>query len=140
MPKRLLYDDAAELSRFLLCESCLCQVGANQPKVLWWNGQVEGVVPTGAPVLIEFLHRLPQLLIRLGVVEGAPYEADALCQGLPRAFVEIGTGMFFDSLPNKILERLNIPVPTSKPGKSEGGVQHAPVSKVVDGGDELLSG
>lgn len=81
--------------------------------------QVERVVAQRAALGVEVVDGALELAERLGVVERALHEADALFELTPDVLVERGAGVFLDGVVDELGEVLVLPVATSEPDERE---------------------
>lgn len=88
---------------------------------------------------VEVVDGALELAERLGVVERALHEADALFELTPHVLVERGAGVLLDGVVDELGEVLVLPVATSEPDEREPRGQEPPVGQVVDRGHQLLA-
>ena len=125
-------------SGLLASPDCL-QLFAHHRERLRRDRQVERVIAAGAPLGVQLVQRLGELLERRVVVEGALHEPDPLGQPVPDLLAERGAGMLLDRVVDDLREILVGPVPPGEPDERERRRQQPAVGQVVDGGHQLLA-
>ena len=98
------------------------------------------MVAAGAPILVELLDRLAEVVERLVVGEVTGDEADALGQLAPDVLTERGTRVLLDRVVHDLREVLVRPVTPGEAHQGEPGREQPAVGEVVDRGHELLAG
>ena len=88
-------------------------------EVLRRDRQVERVVAHRAALDVELVDRLAQASERIGVVELARDESDALQQLLPRLLAELGARVLLDGVVHDLGEVLVLPVAAGEPDERE---------------------
>ena len=91
--ERLLDHDPAPGVGAVLGQAVLLELADDVAEVARRDREVEGVVAAGAPLLVELLDGLPQLVERLVVVEVALDEAEPLGELVPHLLAELGAGV-----------------------------------------------
>jgi len=120
-------------------EARVLELLRDEREVLRRDRQVERVVAHRAAFDVELVDGLTELAERLGVVELARDEPDALEQLRPRLLAERRARVLLHGVVDDLGEVLVLPVASGEADESEPGWQEPAVGEVVDGGHELLA-
>ena len=124
MAERLLDDHAPPavgLVGGVVHEARGLQLLGDQREVLRRDRQVVRVVAHRAALDVELLDGLARAAERVGVVELARHEADALQQLLPGLFAELGARVLLDGVVHDLREVLVLPVARANPTSAKPG-------------------
>ena len=121
-------------------QAVLLQLPYHLGEELRRDGEVEGVVATGAPGHVELVDRLAQLLERLVVAEVAGNEAHPFGQFMPDLLAEGGPSVFAYGVVDDLGEVLVLPLAAGEAEQREARRQETAVGEVVDGRHQLLAG
>ena len=108
-------------------------------KLVRRDRQVERVVPARAPLRVELLHALGELVERRVVAERPGHEPDALAELLPHRVTERRPRVLLHRPVGDLGEILVLPVPPGEADEREARRQQAPIGQVVDGRHQLLA-
>src|SRR6056297_916286 len=100
-------------------QAALLQVGEHRGEHRGWDGQVEGVVATGASLSVQGRDLVSEAAVGLGIGGVAGYEPDALGQAFPGGEVETRAGMLSDRLTDGLREILILPIASGEADKRE---------------------
>lgn len=139
MAERLFDDHTAPCVAFRFGQAAVGELLGHDREVARWHRHVERVVAAGAAVAVQLGHRAAQPFKRVGVLERALHEADALGELLPCGLMEMRAAVFLDVLFDEFAEMVLGPIAAREAGQAEARRQQAAVRQVVDGREQFLT-